>query len=525
MIENTASILAGIPSSAFLRQPVNTPMNTLRTLFTGLALDGNPRWPETRVTAVVTDSRRVVPGAVFVALRGLRTDGNLHIEDAISRGAEAVVSEEAPSRLAIVPWLHVASARNALAEIASRFYDTPDETVQILGVTGTNGKTTVTMLAQHLLMAQKQSTGLIGTVRYQLGERSLPAYRTTPESVDIFSMLAQMRASGCRHATVEISSHGIEQGRINGLRIPVAAFLNLTQDHLDYHGDMETYFQAKRRLFDNSTARGLQTAILNLDDPYGARLADELESALQKLTFGQHPNANFRAADVQLEPERSRFTLHEPGGTHTVESTLLGSYNVSNILAALALVHAAGGDVASAVHALPAFTGVPGRMERVDGGLPFKVLVDYAHTSDALDNALHMLRQITPGRLLVVFGCGGDRDRAKRPLMSAAVQQLADESWATSDNPRKESLAQIFDDMRTGVTAPERIRFIDDRRHAISLALDAVRPGDTLLIAGKGHETFQEFADTVQTFDDRQTARELIQIKNLSDKFLQHSND
>jgi len=471
-------------------------------------LSGNTR-PE--VTCLITDSRRVVPGALFFALDGQRTDGNLYVEEAIDRGAVGIVSEKAALSVRQVAWLQVTNTRSALAEISRRFYNHPDDDIAITGVTGTNGKTTVTMLLQHLLAERPTDTGLIGTVRYDLGRRSIPSYKTTPESVDIYSMLDQMRREQCRRAVMEVSSHAIAQQRVEGLRVRVAVFLNLTRDHLDYHKSMEDYFAAKAMLFTGEAGNIPEAVVINHDDPWGQRLEEMIPESARVITFGQHAGATLRAEAIELATEGSRFRLLWPEGEAEVQTREPGQYNISNVLAALAACYAQGYALDALVEKISDFGGVPGRMERVDCGQDFNVLVDYAHTDDALRNALAMLREITPGRLLVVFGCGGNRDRQKRPLMTAVVQEKADFAWATSDNPRKESVAAIFNDMHTGVTRPEAIAFNEDRREAIRQAIQGARAGDCVLIAGKGHETYQEFADTVVPFDDRLVAREILQ--------------
>lgn len=492
------------------------PHRALRALWHGIEPGQSSGSPgDEEIKCLITDSRRVVPGSLFFALEGANTSGAFYIEEAIDRGAAGIVGERAPGPRMGVPYLQVPNTRIALAEIAGRFYNHPDRALELVGITGTNGKTTVAMLAQHLLARAPGEVGLIGTVRYDLGRRTLPSYKTTPESVDIYSMLDQMRMEGCHSAVLEVSSHAIDQHRVRGLRFPVAAFLNLTRDHIDYHESMEEYYAVKRRLFTGETASRPGTAVVNIDDPHGRQLAAEIESGTRVVTVGQAADADFRAREVELRADGSRFVLAWPGGEATVATALPGAYNVNNLLAALAIGHAMGCDVAELLERVPSFPGVPGRMERVEAGQAYPVLVDYAHTDDALRNALAMLREITSGRLLVVFGCGGNRDRAKRPLMTAAVQETADFAWATADNPRREQLATIFDDMRTGVTNRDAIEFIDDRRRAISLALDAARAGDCVLIAGKGHETYQEFADTVSPFDDRLVARELLNLKKL----------
>jgi UDP-N-acetylmuramoyl-L-alanyl-D-glutamate--2,6-diaminopimelate ligase len=468
------------------------------------------------ISGLAMDSRRVMAGNLFFALPGRRADGNSFIDEAISRGAVAIVAEKIPSGTAArVTYLHVADARRALAQVAQRFYQFPDRALELIGVTGTNGKTTVTNLVKHLLSTPTQRVGVIGTVSYDLGARVVPSYRTTPESLELYGMLAQMRDAGCRQAAMEVSSHGLDQQRVLGMQFGVAVFTNLTRDHLDYHKTMEAYFAVKTRLFTGAVGSAPRAAALNLDDPHGRLLAAQVPAHVKVVTFGEAPDALVRAEDVRLNFKSTQLRLVWPGGAVELESPFIGRYNVSNLLAAFAACYALGRDPQVIAPRLKSFAGVPGRMERIEEGQPYNVLVDYAHTDDALRNALGMLRAITPGRLFVVFGCGGNRDRTKRPLMTAAVQAAADFAWATADNPRSEALAQIFTDMSAGVTAPDRISFIEDRRRAISLALDAARAGDCLLIAGKGHETYQEFADTIVPFDDRQVVRELIAIKQI----------
>jgi UDP-N-acetylmuramoyl-L-alanyl-D-glutamate--2,6-diaminopimelate ligase len=468
------------------------------------------------VTALALDSRRVVPGNVFFALPGRRADGATFMDEAVSRGAVAIVGERMPAHPpARVTFVQVADARATLARVARRLFRFPDKELEVVGVTGTNGKTTVTHLLKFFLEADAARVGLLGTVSYDLGARVVPSFKTTPEAPDIYGMLAQMRDAGCRQAVMEVSSHGIDQRRVLGLRLAAAVFTNLTQDHLDYHGTLENYFEVKTRLFTGATGEAPRVAAVNLDDAHGARLAALLPAHLTRVTFGESARAQVRAENVTLGFKGATFRLVWPDGACEVSSPLLGRYNVSNVLAAAAAAWGLGRNPAVFLPRLAAFPGVPGRMERIEAGQPFNALVDYAHTDDALRHALAMLRAVTPapGRVLAVFGCGGNRDRAKRPLMARAVQDGADLAFATADNPRGEPLAQIFADMRAGVTAPEKFSWTADRRHALSLALDACRPGDSLLVAGKGHETYQEFADTVVPFDDRQTLRELIRLK------------
>lgn len=467
------------------------------------------------ISGLVMDSRRVVPGQVFFALPGLRADGAHYVDEAVTRGAVAVITAHIPTTTpSKVTYAQVADPRVALARMAQRYYKFPDRELEVVGVTGTNGKTTVTHLIKHLLEDNRR-VGLLGTINYDLGARTVPSFKTTPESLDTFGMLAQMRDAGCREAVMEVSSHGIDQKRVLGMQFGAVVFTNLTRDHLDYHRSMEEYFEVKTRLFTGATGVRPKVAVVNLDDRWGAALVERIPEGVRTVTYGENPAAQVRAEEVSLQFRSSRFRLIWPDGSLIIESPLIGRFNVGNLLAAIATVWSMGRDPRVFLAKVRAFAGVPGRMERIDEGQPFNVLVDYAHTDDALQNALGMLRAITPGRLLVVFGCGGNRDRSKRPMMVRAVQAYADFAFATADNPRGEPLAQIFADMEPGVTAPEKMAWIDDRRRAISVALDMAKPGDCLLIAGKGHESFQEFADTVIPFDDRLVARELIRIKTL----------
>lgn len=486
---------------------------TLRKLFQGIDCTKVQIPVDQPVRALITDSRRVVPGAVFFARDGTRTDGFHYAEEAIDRGAVAVVSTRPPGIVRNVAQIQVEDSAVALATVSRKFYGYPDRELSLIGITGTNGKTTVSWILQQLLTGAGLSTGLIGTVHYDIGGRTIPSYRTTPESVDSLSMLKQMGERGCRAAVMEVSSHGIHQHRTAGFEFDCAVFLNLTRDHLDYHRTMEDYFEVKSRLFNGGIGWVPPVKVIHRDDPWGRKLIADLGDATGLVTFGCSEEADIGAVDPVFEPDGTRFGLRIREATFPVRFRLPGRYNLSNALAAAAAANVAGLEAEKIVAGLEAFRSVPGRMEPVYAGQKANVFVDYAHTDDALNNALAMLREVTPGRLLTVFGCGGDRDRTKRPKMMTAVQRHSDLAWATADNPRNEALEQIFDDMREGITEPSRVRFVADRRTAISEALDFAREGDTLLIAGKGHETYQEFQDTVVPFDDRAVAKELIEQK------------
>ena len=471
----------------------------------------------TEVTDLITDSRRVTPGSAFFAISGQRANGNDFLDEAINRGAKTIVScednDELPSD---VTSIKTENPRLALAKFAKRHHGHPDKFLNIIGVTGTNGKTTVTTLTRHLLERPGRPVGLIGTVRYHTGDREVPSFKTTPESSDIYPLLRSMLAAGCSEAVMEVSSHGIHQSRVAGLEMEVAVFLNLTRDHLDYHGNMEKYFCEKRKIFNGQNGSLPKVVVINADCPYGKRLMNELPPQVHILSFGESENCTFRARNISLTSGGSEFILDGPFGSSVVSSPLLGRYNVMNVLAAFAIVHALGANVSDAIHKITAFNGVDGRMEPVDRGQGYNVVVDYAHTPDALRNALSMLRECTTGKLHLVFGCGGDRDRGKRLEMTKVACAGADKVWATTDNPRTEPQVSIFNDMRKGISKQSKVYFVDDRRRAISMALDAASSGDCVLIAGKGHETFQEVQYTAIPFDDRIVAGELLSAKQLS---------
>ena len=471
----------------------------------------------TEITDLITDSRRVTPGSAFFAIPGLRTDGNNYLDEAIRRGAKTIISNQENTDLPSgVTAVQADDPRLTLAKFAKKYHGAPDRSLNIIGVTGTNGKTTVTALARHLLERPGRPVGLIGTVKYHLGDRDLPSFKTTPEASDIYPLLRSMLAAGCSEAVMEVSSHGIHQSRVAGLDMEVAVFLNLTRDHLDYHGNMESYFCEKRKIFNGQNGSLPKVAVINADCPYGKRLMDELPPHVHILSFGESETSTFRARNINLSTVGSEFILDGPFGSTVVSSPLLGRYNVMNILAAFTIVHALGVKVSTAIHKITGFSGVDGRMEKVDRGQGYKVVVDYAHTPDALRNALSMLRECTNGKLHLVFGCGGDRDKGKRLEMTKVACAGADKVWATSDNPRTENQGNIFNDMRKGISKSSKVYFIDDRRRAISMALDAAGKGDCVLIAGKGHETFQEVQYTAIPFDDRIVAGELLSAKQLT---------
>ncbi|MEZ5304045.1 MAG: UDP-N-acetylmuramoyl-L-alanyl-D-glutamate--2,6-diaminopimelate ligase [Verrucomicrobiales bacterium] len=467
---------------------------------------------DTEMGGLAYDSRRVGPGSLFFALRGAESDGSLFIPAAVEAGAGAVVSEILPPAEHSVPWVRVGDARKALADAAAVFYGHPSKALKVAGVTGTNGKTTVGFLIQHLFEAALQPCGLLGTVRYDLGgEKPAKADRTTPESCDIQAMLAEMRANELRAAAMEVSSHGLPQHRVRGVQFDAAVFTNLTQDHLDYHGGMDAYFDAKALLFEqlaDQVARGEKkpVGVINSDDAYGKKLLKRFDGRLPMLRYGMGMGADFQAGKPRYDFHGTQFPLEAKGRQFLVRLPLIGAFNVYNALAALVAANAMGLNLREAIQNLGRAPQVPGRLESVSGNRPFKVFVDYAHTPDALVNVLNALRALNPERLITVFGCGGNRDRAKRPLMGRAADSLSDFCLLTSDNPRKEDPQTILDDTAKGMRSG-RFKAILDRREAIEVAIGLAQPGDIILIAGKGHEDYQEFADGRVPFDDRRVAR------------------
>ena len=466
------------------------------------------------IKSLTYDSRKVIPGSLFFAIPGIKDDGAKYIVEALSRGAVAVVSTQPCDLPTHISFVQVLDVRQVMALIARRFYDFPDQALNLIGVTGTNGKTTVSTLSHFLLQEPHYPVGLLGTIGYNLGIKTVAASRTTPESVYLQDMFVQMINANCKTAIMEVSSHAVALDRVFNVEFDVAVFLNLSEEHLDYHGSMQSYYEDKKKLFTGATGNIPKTAIINTDDRYGEQLINEIPDSVRVITFGVNEHAIIRAKNIQLSPNGIQFTLISPDGFFNITSPLLGHFNVSNILASIAIAWVNGCDLNDIATKINQFQGVPGRIEKVVAGQPFNVLVDYAHTPDALHNALTMLREITPGRILVVFGCGGDRDPQKRPLMTAAVQKLADHAWATADNPRTEPQSNIFEDMQAGVTSPDAISFIPDRRQAIHLALQAAQPDDCVLIAGKGHENYQLIGHTTIPFDDREVARELLSLNS-----------
>jgi len=486
----------------------------LRQLIENLP-DATVEGPVDREVAGITyDSRRVTPGMVFIAIPGQHVDGHEFIGTAVERGASAVICERSRLVPGRVTKIHVDDVREAMACAARSYYQHPSAKLKVIGVTGTNGKTTVAFMIKAILEAADIKTGLMGTVRYEIGDRVIPAQRTTPESIEVQQMMSQMLKADCHACVMEVSSHALDQKRVNGVEFDVGIFTNLTRDHLDYHGTMENYFAAKKKLF-SSLGQGNKkgTSVINIDDDYGARLADEGDGVEVQLTYGFGEKARLRATKIELNADGSRFVIEAPGRKFAVRLPLIGRHNIYNALAAVGACLALKIDVVKIQAALNALPPVPGRLEMVSAGQPFGVFVDYAHTDDALKNVLTTLREITNGRVLVAFGCGGNRDSGKRAKMGRIAAELADFTLITSDNPRKEDPAKIAVQVEEGYKSVrvDAYELELDRRRAIQQIIARAQPGDSVLIAGKGHETYQEFEDTVVPFDDRVHAQEALE--------------
>ncbi len=464
------------------------------------------------VESIAYDSRRVQRNGLFVALRGEKFDGHDFIGQAVEKGASVIVAEreEKPPRATCVV---VENSRNALADLGAVFYGFPARKLKLAAVTGTNGKTTTTFLIKHICEKAGMRCGLIGTVRYEIGERVLPAARTTPESLDVQELLAQIVNAGCRAAAMEVSSHALAQDRTRGIEWNVAVFTNLTQDHLDFHGTMENYFDAKVKLFTGLAQQQKKkkpVAIVNIDDRHGEQLLGKIDRKISVTTFGMGMRADFRASNYRMEPGGTSYQLDARGKSYLVRVPLIGRFNVANSLAALAAANALGIGLREAVLSLAKSPQVPGRLERVPARRQFQMFIDYAHTPDALLNVLKTLRELDPHRLIVVFGCGGNRDRDKRPQMGAIADQYADYAIITSDNPRKEDPAAIISEVEKGFRS-DRFEKNVDRAQAIVRAIELAQPRDVILIAGKGHENYQEFADHTVPFEDIQVARHALE--------------
>jgi UDP-N-acetylmuramoyl-L-alanyl-D-glutamate--2,6-diaminopimelate ligase len=477
-----------------------------------LSQSGNPP-----ITGVDYDSRRVRPGNVFVAMKGESSDGNRFIDTAIAAGAVAVVTDsatEAPR--AGVAWAQVPHGRRALARLSANFYKRPAERIANTGITGTNGKSTTAFLIESILQAAGRKTALVGTIEYHVAGKVLPAPHTTPESLELNQLLAEGLGLGVTESVMEVSSHALEQQRVFGVPFDVAVFTNLTRDHLDYHGTMEEYFRAKQVLFEGCGTEPPRVAVVNLDDAYGRQLQTlSKKKSSQVISYG-FTTGDFHAEAIEITPQGTRFQMSTPSGTIAMWSPLIGNVNVYNVLAASAAGYARGCAAEAIAKGIFDLRRVPGRFERVDAGQPFTVVVDYAHTDDALRNLTALARDFVgraglKGRVITLFGCGGDRDRAKRPLMGEAAGRGSDFVVLTSDNPRSEDPLAIMNDAMVGLQrSGTKYTMEPDRRKGIAFALKQATPGDIVLLAGKGHEKVQVTRDGTVPFDDVAVAREIL---------------
>ena len=478
-----------------------------------LSQSGNPG-----VSGVEYDSRKIQPGDVFVAMRGEASNGNKFIDKAIAAGAVAVVTDSAAEKpRAGIAWAQVPHGRRALARLSANYYKRPAERLAVTGITGTNGKSTTAFLLESMLSAAHRKTALIGTIEYHVAGKVLPAPHTTPESLEINRMLNQALGDGATEALMEVSSHALAQERVYGIPFDVAAFSNLTRDHLDYHHTMEEYFASKRILFEGCGTDAPRVAVLNTDDEYGRNLVKvSKKHGSQVLTYGL-ATGDFHGEKIDLGSRGTRFDLITPEGTIAIFSPLIGKVNVYNILAAAAAAFSRNCKAEAIAKGIENLDHVPGRFQRVDCGQPFTVVVDYAHTDDALRNLTSLARSFVEqagnkGRVITLFGCGGDRDRAKRPLMGEAAGRGSDFAVLTSDNPRSEDPLSIINDALVGLQKTGvRYKVEPDRRVAIDLAIREARAGDIVLLAGKGHEKVQVTRAGQLPFDDVQVAREILQ--------------
>jgi UDP-N-acetylmuramoyl-L-alanyl-D-glutamate--2,6-diaminopimelate ligase len=497
---------------------------TLRELLEKLPdteIHGNP---DISVTALTCDSRAVRPGALFFALRGAQADGHRYIGQAIAAGAAAIILEDMAAAPDLAPWVRVPDGRTAMGRMAALFNGDPTATRPLIGITGTNGKTTTTYLIEAILAAAGRPAAVLGTISYRFGTTAIEASHTTPESTELQGAFRRLSDAGAKAFVMEVSSHALEQKRVDGCHFDVGVFSNLTRDHLDYHGTMEHYLESKCRLFSEllrpSPEKPRRRAAINMDDPYGPEIA--ARCACPVVTFGIRGECDVRPAAVTSSVSGIHATMITPAGEFQFTSRLLGRFNLANILAATAAGVALDLPLTAIKEGIENHTTVPGRMERVENRLGITCLVDYAHTGDALENVLATLKEIATGRIITLFGCGGDRDNGKRPIMGRIAATMSDLAIVTSDNPRTEDPAKILKQIRAGITplalreylpgeltdnfAEKGFTLVENRRAAIRLAIRLASPGDIVLLAGKGHEDYQIIGTVKQHFDDREEA-------------------
>jgi UDP-N-acetylmuramoyl-L-alanyl-D-glutamate--2,6-diaminopimelate ligase len=458
------------------------------------------------IAGLAYDSRRAARNFLFAAIKGEKTDGNLFVDQAIQRGAVAIVSECSRPGGFGGCWIQVQNARQALAIAAANFYGCPTQKLELVGITGTNGKTSTAYLIESILSKADAKVGLISTIEYRGPQGKVPADRTTPESLDLQALFRRFAEEGCRFVVMEVSSHALAMERVHCCQFRSAVFTNFTQDHLDFHQTLEKYFSAKKRLFQGTGLNPPLQSILNRDDPRSSDLEGVCRGRC--LTYSTRGNADFLLLNSQIERPGMSIRLRTPRGVLELRTRLIGRPNLSNILAAVAAAEDLGVQSAQIQQGIESCPPVPGRFEPIDCGQPYHVFVDYAHTPDALEKALQTGREFGPKRLLVLFGCGGERDQTKRPMMARVAESLSDFCWITSDNPRSEDPQRIISQIESGFrTTPAKYEVEPDRRAAIRAILRQAQPGDVVVIAGKGHENYQELADRTIHFDDREEAR------------------
>lgn len=466
------------------------------------------------VSGIAYDSKKIGPDSLFVAISGNQLDGHNFITEALARGSRAVVCERSPGSFPLNPgliaeitWLIVPDSREALALLSDSFFDYPSRQLKVIGITGTNGKTTTSYLLETIFSHLGFDVGVIGTINYRWSHVTTKAKQTTPESLDLQRILAEMKSSGIPYCFLEVSSHGLNQSRITGCHFEGVIFTNLGRDHLDYHGDLQNYFESKARLFTDFSVRW---ALINIDDPFGKKIKELCPAPV--FSYGLHRNADFRAEDIRVHKKGISFILKSFKGETRISSKLLGGHNVYNILAACASATICGLDIEGLNTGLEKLELIPGRLERIEAGQNFNVLIDFAHTPDALEKAILACREFTVGQVIVVFGCGGDRDRGKRPLMGEIAVKLSDSVFITSDNPRTENPQAIVNDITDKISKEKYYNWTVclDRRNAIFAAVKSATEGDTVLIAGKGHEREQLLGRQILPFSDGAVAREAI---------------
>lgn len=491
-------------------------MVSLKELLIGIDVKDSKCARNLKIRGIAYDSREVQPGYLFVCIEGYKTDGHNYVRDAVNNGAILIVAQRKVPYMDEVSWIIVEDTRKVLALLSAEFFGHPSDYLKIIGVTGTNGKTTTTHLIESILKANGAKVGLIGTINNKIGDKILPVKNTTPESLDLQKLLREMVTAKCTHVVMEVSSHALDLDRVIGVEYDVAVFTNITQDHLDFHENMDNYFKAKSKLFANLGAADRKPydkfAVINLDDPSGKELTKL--SGGKVLTYSVRNDSNFKANNIEIDIRGVTFEVATPDGKLTLELQLTGLFSVYNSLAALAVGLSQNIEVEKIKSSLEKIPGVAGRFENIDCGQKFAVIVDYAHTPDSLENVLKTAKEITSGQLITVFGCGGDRDKTKRSIMGEVSGKLSDFTVITSDNPRSERPEEIIEQIEEGINrivGDDRYVKISDRRAGIEYAIQIAKKGDIVLIAGKGHETYQIIGDRVLAFDDKEVAKKALE--------------